>query len=193
MPAARRGRPEARRGRLALAGVLVGALMNGALCLALGGVPPAAAAGLSPLAREIELQYRGGNPQQAMQRLALALRERPGDAGLRFLQGVLLSDSGRSDEAAAVYERMTEEFPDLAEPYNNLAVLQASRGQLDRARLLLETALRLDPAYATAHENLGDVYLRLAQRAYEAAGAVPGAEGALSTKLRLVRDLTALR
>lgn len=82
---------------------------------------------------------------------------------------------------------------DLPEPYNNLAVLVAAGGQLDRARALLETALRLDPAYRTAHENLGDVFVRLAQRAYEAAATGPRSEASLLAKLRLARELAAVR
>ncbi len=143
-------------------------------------------------ATEIERQYRSGEPRLALQRLEQALVQRPGDAPLRFLQAVLLSESGQTSQALRLLERMTEEFPDLPEPYNNLAVLQASNGQLDRARGLLETALRLDPAYRTAHENLGDVFVRLAQRAYEAASG-PRSEPALQTKLRLVRELSAQR
>ena len=153
----------------------------------------AGAADTPATARAIELQFRGGERQQALLRLAQALAARPTDAALRFLQGVLLSESGRPTEAVPVFERMTEDFPDLPEPYNNLAVLQAAAGQLDRARALLETALRLDPSYRTAHENLGDVFVRLAQRAYEAAAASPQAEPALKTKLRLARDLVAAR
>ena len=160
----------------------------------------AAAAAASPeamdtlaTARAIELQFRGGEPRQALQGLAQALAARPADASLRFLQGVLLSESGRPAEAVSVFERMTEDFPDLPEPYNNLAVLQAATGNLDRARALLETALRLDPVYRTAHENLGDVFVRLAQRAYEAAATSPRAEPALKNKLRLARDLVAAR
>lgn len=144
-------------------------------------------------ARAIELQFRAGESNQARQRLALALAARPTDASLRFLQGVLLSESDRPSDAVPVFERMTEDFPDLPEPYNNLAVLQAATGQLDRARALLETALRLDPAYHTAHENLGDVFVRLAQRAYEAAAAGPRAEPALKNKLRLARELASAR
>jgi Flp pilus assembly protein TadD len=87
---------------------------------------------------------------------------------------------------------MTEEFPDLPEPYNNLAVLHAADGQLDRARTLLESALRLDPGYRVAHENLGDVFVRLALRAYEAA-AGPRSGAPLQSKLALTRQLAALR
>ena len=143
-------------------------------------------------AREIEQQFRRGEVAQARQRLDQALIAHPADAGLRFLDGVMLSETGHSADAAALFTRLTQEFPDLPEPYNNLAVLQAAAGQVDSARALLETALRLDPDYRTAHENLGDVYVRLAQRAYEAA-AGPRPETGLLTKLRLARELAASR
>ncbi len=156
-------------------------------------LPMARAAGETPLtAVEIERQYRSGAPRVALQRLEQALAKRPNDAALRFLQAVLMSETGQTLQAQRLLERMTEEFPDLPEPYNNLAVLQAANGQLDDARRLLETALRLDPAYRTAHENLGDVLVRLAQRAYESA-AGPQVESTLKTKLRLVRELAAQR
>ena len=163
------------------------------MSLLLFGTQQSAHAQVSPTVRAIEQQFRNGDMGAALQRLELATAARPGDAGLRFLQGVLLSESGRTGEAVPVFERMTEDFPDQPEPYNNLAVIEAARGQLDRARSLLETALRLDPAYRTAHENLGDVFVRLAQRAYEAATSGPSAEPALKTKLRLVRELTHTR
>ncbi len=163
------------------------------LCLLLGSVLRPAHAQMSPAAREIEQQFRTGDTRLALQRAELASAAKPGDAGLRFLLGVLLSESGRTADAVAVFDRMTEDFPDQPEPYNNLAVIEAAKGQLDRARSLLDTALRLDPAYRTAHENLGDVYIRLAQRAYEAAINAQGAEPALKTKLRLVRELASTR
>ena len=144
-------------------------------------------------ARDLELQYRRGEMALAVQRLDGALAARPGDSGLRFLKGVLLSENGRPAEAAQWFERMTQDFPDLPEPYNNLAVLHAQAGRLDRARDVLEVALRLDPAYRTAHENLGDVLVRLAERAYEAAAAGGRTEPALQAKLRAVRELAARR
>ena len=42
---------------------------------------------------------------------------------------------------APYFEQLTEDFPELPEPYNNLAVLYAADGQLDRARAALELAL----------------------------------------------------
>ena len=143
-------------------------------------------------ARELEQQFRRGETTLAWQRLDQALAAAPGDTGLRFLKGVMLSESGRVAEASVLFERLTQEFPDLPEPYNNLAVLQAAAGNLDGARAQLEAALRLDPGYRTAHENLGDVFVRLALRAFESA-AGPRSEAALLNKLRLVRELAARR
>jgi len=154
---------------------------------------PAAAADAPPSAREIEQQYRRGEAALASQRLALALAQRPADPGLRFLKGVMLTEAGQAAEAMALFEAMTQEFPDLPEPYNNLAVLHAGAGRLDRARELLEAALRLDPGYHAANENLGDVFVRLAQRAYQAAAAGPLAEATLRQKLRLASELAAVR
>ena len=142
--------------------------------------------------REIELQFRRGETAPALQRLESTLAQHPGDAALRFLKAVMLAEYGRSAEAAALLERLTQEFPDLPEPYNNLAVLQAAAGRLEPARALLESALRLDPGYRTAHQNLGDVLVRLAQRAYEAATG-PRSDASLQNKLRLARELAAAR
>jgi Flp pilus assembly protein TadD len=144
-------------------------------------------------ARELEVLYRRGEPDLARQRLDQALAERPGDAGLRFFKAVLLAEANQCAEALRWLELLVQDFPDLPEPHNNLAVLHAQAGRLDAARQALETALRLDPHYRTAHENLGDVLVRLAQRAYEAAAAGGPAEAALQGKLRLVRGLAQTR
>jgi len=137
---------------------------------------------------EVERLHHEGKTAQALQRADQALLIEPGNAGLRFLKGVMLSDSGQSAEAMAQFERMTQDFPEMPEPYNNLAVLEAAAGRLDQARSLLDSALRQDPNYRTAHENLGDVLMRLAQRAYEAAAGGGRSEPGLQRKLRLVRD-----
>jgi Flp pilus assembly protein TadD len=140
-------------------------------------------------ARDIERLYRSGDAGLAAQRLDQALATQPGSPRLRFLKGVMLSEARREGEAMDVFERLTQDHPDLPEPYNNLAVLHAARGQLDRARELLELALRHDPGYFAAQENLGDVFARLAQRAYEKANANPQSEPSLQRKLRIARDL----
>lgn len=162
----------------------------GALLFALAAALPLHAAEPGDQARAIERLFRGGDAAQAMQKVDAALVERPADATLKFLKGVMLSETHRELEAMALFEAMTQEFPDQPEPYNNLAVLLAAKGQLDRSHELLEMALRLDPGYTTARENLGDVLVRLAQRAFErAGGAAPNVR--LERKLKLLRELAA--
>lgn len=139
-------------------------------------------------AQDIERTWRSGDRAAAQQRLESAIAAEPRDARLRFLQGVLYAESDRPAEAIEVYTRLTQEYPELAEPFNNLAVLYAARGELDKAREALETALRNDPAYATARENLGDVYVRLALQSYQQVGA-RGPQ--LQRKLQLARELLA--
>ncbi len=148
----------------------------------------AASLGASPLQEVQALQRRGDNAA-AMRRLEAALAADPADAGLRFQHALMLHAAGRGPEAEAAYERMTQDFPDQPEPFNNLAVIRAAAGQLDDAQRLLDAALRLDPGYRDAQRNLGDVLLQLAQRTYEraAAGATPDAP--LSRRLQWLRGL----
>lgn len=108
-----------------------------------------------------------GKLDAASQKIEIFLKDKPQDAQMRFLKGMVLSQQKRSNEAQAVFSQLTEDFPELPEPYNNLAVLYAEQGQYDKARVTLEAALRNNPAYSIARENLGDVYLRLAQQAFE--------------------------
>ncbi len=105
-------------------------------------------------------------PEQALDLAEKGLAVAPRDLQLRFLKGLLLSELKRPTQAIAVFEALTQDFPELGEPYNNLAVLLAGRGELEKARELLERALQAQPGYALAWENLGDVQLRLAERAY---------------------------
>jgi Flp pilus assembly protein TadD len=144
--------------------------------------------------RDVERLYRSGDAAQALQRADKAIAEKPRDASMRFLRAVMLTELKRTAEAIEALNKMIEDFPDLPEPYNNLAVLYAAQGRIDSARELLETALRHDPGYAVAQENLGDVFLRLALRAFERASANGrGNEEALQRKLRLTRQLTGVQ
>ena len=143
--------------------------------------------------RDVERLFRSGDVAQAMQRADQVIAERPRDAAMRFLRAVMLTELQRTAEAIDALNQLIADFPDLPEPYNNLAVLYAAQGRIDRARDLLEAALRHDPGYAVAQENLGDVFVRLAQRAYERAGSSGRGSDGLQRKLRLARDLTGSR
>jgi len=135
---------------------------------------------------EIDRMVRAGDTAGAMQKIDATLAGDPRNAPLRFMKAVLLAEIGRRKEAVELYLRLTQEYPELPEPYNNLAVLYAADGELDHAREALETALRNDPAYATARENLGDIYVQLAARAYQA---VPSRNPELQRKLQAARQL----
>jgi tetratricopeptide (TPR) repeat protein len=113
-----------------------------------------------------------GDDAAALEQVEQALGEAPGDASARLLKGVLLSRLGRSEEAVAHFRTLiTTDRPELPEPYNNLAVLLAARGDYENARVALMQAVTLQPDYHVAHENLGDIYTQLASQAYRQAAA----------------------
>ncbi len=115
---------------------------------------------------------------------------RPRDPQLRFLRGVVQIEQKRNNDAIVTFQRMTEDFPELPEPYNNLAVLYAGQGQYDKARAALELAIRTHPSYATAHENLGDVYTKMASESYTKALQLDSGNNAAQIKLNVIKDLS---
>lgn len=157
------------------------------LCAA--GLVGVAAPAVADSSAEIARLERAGQADAALALLEQALALAPKDPQLRFHKGVLLAQARRDAEAIAVFTQLNEEFPELAEPYNNLAVLYAGQGDYDKARAALEAAVRSNPGYATAYENLGDVYLRLAARAYERAQALDAGRGALVPKVAQLKGL----
>lgn len=138
---------------------------------------------------EVTKLMRAGQLPAALTRVEQALAQHPRDAQMRFLKGLILSEQNKTNEAIAVFTKLTEDFPDLPEPYNNLAVLYASSGQYDRARTALESAIRTNPTYATAHENLGDIYAKLASQAYDKALQLDSGNVGAKSKLTMVRTL----
>jgi Flp pilus assembly protein TadD len=133
--------------------------------------------------------YRAGRGDEALMLAERALRTDPRNPQLRFLRGVVLAERGRDDDAVAVFRGLTDDFPELAEPYNNLAVIHARRGDWDAARLAIEQSIRAVPGYALAHENLGDIHLQLASRSYEQAGRLDPRNASAREKLALAREL----
>jgi tetratricopeptide (TPR) repeat protein len=132
---------------------------------------------------------RAGQHQQALERVNKILSSKPKDPQARFLKGLIFAEQGNAKDATEVFLALTKDFPDLPEPYNNLAVIYASQGQYDKARGALEQSIRTHPSYATAYENLGDVYAKLASQAYDKALQIDSANAAAKNKLSLVRDL----
>lgn len=145
--------------------------------------------------QDINKLYKQGHNDKALERLESYLTSRPKDAQGpkiaqgRFLKGLILAEQGKNAEAIQIFTRLTEEYPELPEPYNNLAVLYASQGQYEKSRQALEMAISTHPSYATAHENLGDIYAKMASQAYDKALQLDKGNVAAQTKLALIKEL----
>lgn len=162
----------------------------------LAAQPAAAAAAVSatasPETLEIQRLVKDGQHAQALKLIDDALAKNPRDAQMRFRRGVALSMLDRKSEALAVFQKLVEDHPELPGPYNNLAVLYGAQGDYEKARQTLEKAIHTNPAYATAYQNLGDVYAQLASQAYSKALQVDGkTEASVQPKLALLRELIA--
>lgn len=155
------------------------------LAAALLGLSPAWADDYADVAQLL----RAGKTSEALSKADQFLSSKPRDPQMRFLRGVILSETGKTSEAITSFARLTEDYPELPEPYNNLAVLYAGQNQFDKARAALESAIRTNPSYATAHENLGDIYARLASQAYNRALQLDTSNATVPPKLGLIREL----
>ncbi len=162
-----------------------------ALLCALVGLAFAGAPSHADEADEVTRLIQNSQFDQALARADAYLANRPNDAQMRFLKGLILTERNKPNEAITIFTKLTEDFPELPEPYNNLAVLYAGKGDYDKARDALEMAIRTHPSYATAHENLGDVYAKLASQSYDKALQLDGRNSTAQTKLSLVRNLIA--
>ncbi len=180
---ARRPRPnavDALRSPMRMAGALT-------LALAWAFVPATTAFSAPASLTDVQEAYKAGRTADAFKKLDALIASRPADANLRFQKGVMLVDQKRSNEAIALFQKMVQDFPFLPEPLNNLAVLYVERGELEKARATLESAIRSKPNYGTAFQNLGDLYTRMASKAYARALQIDDADS--TPKLVLIRNL----
>lgn len=138
---------------------------------------------------DVNRLINAGQLTQALTQADAYLAASPKDPQMRFLKGVAQTQAGKPEEAIALFTQITADYPELPEPYNNLAVLYARQGQLDKARAALEMAIRNNPAYAIAHENLGDVYAQLASQSYNRALKLDTGNPSVRPKLALMRQL----
>ncbi len=155
--------------------------------LAMGFLPALGFA--APSLQDATATFKKGNNAAALEQVNGYLATKPKDAQGRFLKGLILTELNRTNEAIETFSDLTDEFPELPEPYNNLAVLYANQGQFERAKNSLEMAIRTHPAYATAHENLGDIYAKMASMAYNKALQLDKSNASAQTKLSLVKEL----
>jgi tetratricopeptide (TPR) repeat protein len=153
--------------------------------------PSAQAAAPSPEAIEIQKLLKNQQAGQALKVIDEALAKNPKDPAMRFRRGVALSMLDRKGEALQVFQMLVEDHPEMPAPYNNLAVLYGSQGDYDKARGALVAAIRTNPQYATAYQNLGDVYAQLASQAYSKALQLDKSDTSVPPKLVLLRELIA--
>lgn len=134
--------------------------------------------------------FKQGHHAQALNKVDAILSSKPKDAQARFLKALILTEQGQTEESVRLYTALSEDYPELPEPYNNLAVLYAGQGQYDKAKIALEKALRTHASYATAHENLGDIYSKMASQAYDKALQLDRNKTVSATKLAALKDLS---
>lgn len=140
--------------RAAIAGVLLGGAVFAPLSLA------------AVAQEDAQELLNAGKAAEALSRIDGYLAKHPEDAQARFTKGLALVKLGRNKDAIRVFADLTRDYPQLPEPYNNLAVLYAGEGDYEKARDALKAAVLRHPGYAAAHENLGDIYTALAAAAY---------------------------
>jgi tetratricopeptide (TPR) repeat protein len=166
----------------------VASFLGSLLCSLLLGMAPALPAHADELSDATTL-LRQKQHAQALDKINQFLAAKPRDAQGRFLKGLILADQNKTAEAIDVFTKLTQDYPELPEPYNNLAVLYATQGQYEKARQALEMSIRTHPSYATAYENLGDVYAKLASQAYDKALQLDSSNAAAKSKLSMVREM----
>ncbi len=140
---------------------------------------------------DVNRLMRAGQLSEALSKAEQYLAAKPRDPQMRFIKGVIQTEAGKPSDAISTFTQITQDYPELPEPYNNLAVLYAGQSQFDKARAALEMAIRTNPSYATAHENLGDVYAKLASQAYSKALQIDASNTGVQPKLALIRTLFA--
>lgn len=107
--------------------------------------------------------------QAAIEAIDVFAKKNPRNVQVLFVRTRLLIEQGQLESARQALLAFIERYPEIPEPYNNLAVLYASAGKLDLARDYLELCIKLAPNYATGLQNLGDIYSLLAASQYDKA------------------------
>ncbi len=126
---------------------------------------------------------------QALLLVNKALATNPRDPQMRFWQGFIFEQLGQPDMALQVYLDLTREYPELAEPFNNLGVIYASKGDYPNAKAALDNALRANPNYAAAHENMGDLLVNMARQSYERSLNIEPKQRGISQKIEQIKPV----
>lgn len=173
------------RGHAPSAATLVATAVLGAALTLFAGAPAHAqkAPPASDGTPQIDASISNRQWTKALAELDARIATNPHDVQAQFKRGTVLAYLGRDDEAIKQFVALTQAYPELPEPYNNLAALYAKHGRYDAARTALVTATQANPDYGLAYENLGDLYLRLAAASYQRAQALGHTSGATAQRL----------
>jgi Flp pilus assembly protein TadD len=166
---------------------LVASLMPFGVCAQTGAQPIP----VPTPSEEISALVKSGQLLRALERADAALVKRPRDAQIRFMRAVILGDLGRTADATSALESLTQDFPELPEPHNNLGVILAGQGRYEPARAAFARAIAVAPDYVTAHENLGDLYVSMAAEMYQRAVQLNTGSAAAQNKLKQAREFSA--
>ena len=138
---------------------------------------------------EIKLLLKNGKYSRAEKLINKSIETTPNNPEFLFYKGIIETNIGKSNEAIDTFRNLTENFPELPEPFNNLAVLYAEKGEFKLAKKILEQAIKTNPSYLTAHINLGDIYTKMATEAYNKALEIDKSNNIAITKLSMITQL----
>jgi len=142
---------------------------------------------------EVEALIAKGKLQRALSTTNKQLAKDKSNVNLLFLKGLILTKKNELEQAKSVFIALSKDHPELPEPYNNLAVIYAAQGDFDNARQALQDAINTHPSYATAHENMGDIYAKMASRAYNQALQLDKDNETAREKLSLIGGLFSVK
>ena len=125
----------------------------------------------------------------AIKAIDAALVKSPRNVQLRFLKARLQIELRDQVSAKNTWIEITQQFPELPEPYNNLAALSANQGKWIEARDYLELAFKLRPDYVTAQGNLAEVYLRLSELNYQSASKLQPNQREYGLRAKAIKEI----
>ena len=138
---------------------------------------------------EIKILLKNGDYTNAEKLTNQSIENNLNNPELLFYKGIIETNQGKKNQAIDTFRDLTERFPKLPEPFNNLAVLYAGKGQFRLAKEILEQAIKTNPSYLTAHINLGDIFTKMASEAYNKALEIDKSNNIAITKLSMITQL----
>ena len=175
------------------------ARLSGVLAIAIGAIictspQMSAAQGFivksvpTPHMKTLQL-IKEGKKSEALVYINNYLKGNPNDPQMLFWKAKILNDSYiaiEKEEGFQLYITLSDNYPELAEPHNNLGVIYAAQGDYSKAMHYFELALRANPTYSIASENLADLYAQLAATHYKNAVEYDPSNKSARTKLEKI-------